>query len=475
MAEKVVVRFAPSPTGTLHIGGLRTALFNWLWARKNHGTFILRIEDTDRERFVEGAVENIISALEWYGLDIDQGPIYQSERTELYRKYADQLVASGHAYYSFETPEKLEELRTIQRLQHVPIKFDALREGITNEVAAQRVAKGERHVVRLRIPRDGTTSFTDQIYGQISVDNAEIDDQILLKSDGFPTYHLANVVDDHDMGVTHVIRAAEWLPSTPKHVYLYQAFGWRPPVFAHVPLILGPDKSKLSKRHGAAAALEYRNQGFVPEAVTNFIALLGWNPKDDTEVFSRQELISRFDLNKINKAGAVFNIEKLEWLNGSYLRSLPIDVVYEYAKPFLGTYVDQPTITDALELARERMRRLTELPDAISFFYDETLVYESELLIPKKETREQTLYALESVLGMLSDFPADRYSVDELKKACEDHIARNELTNKLALWPLRVAVTGRAASPGVFEVMAVLGKGRVEQRVSDAITRLKSL
>lgn len=473
--KKVVVRFAPSPTGSLHIGSLRTALFNWLWARKHEGTFILRIEDTDRERYVEGAVDNIIEALKWYGLDIDEGPIYQSQRTDLYRRYADQLVASGHAYYSFETPERLEELRTIQRLQHVPIKYDVLREGISDAEAAARIAAGDKHVVRLRIPREGTTTYTDQIYGSISVNNAEIDDQVLLKSDGFPTYHLANVVDDHEMKVTHVIRAAEWLPSTPKHIYLYQAFGWKAPLFAHVPLILGPDKAKLSKRHGAAAALEYRDQGFVPEAVINFIALLGWNPKNEEEVFTYDQLIESFDLSKINKSSAVFNIEKLEWLNGQYLRTLPIEKAFEYARPFLGEYAAQPTIQDALELARERMRRLTELPEAVALFYEAELQYDPAILIPKKESKEQTLSTLESTRVMLRAVPAGGFSVDTLKAACERHIEQHDLTNKLMLWPLRVAVTGRTASPGVFEVMAVLGKETVLKRVAAAIDGLKSL
>ncbi|MFA4891372.1 MAG: glutamate--tRNA ligase, partial [Candidatus Gracilibacteria bacterium] len=331
----IKTRFAPSPTGYLHVGGLRTALYCYLFARKNKGKFILRIEDTDRERFVEGATEALICTLDWIGLDRDEGPIsqteqkgdfgpyIQSQRSDIYRKYADELVKKGAAYYCFCTKERLDELRHTQEKSKQATMYDRKCGEIPLEEARKRIAAGEPHVIRQRIPYE-TLKFKDLIRGTIQFDGKIIDDQVLVKSDGFPTYHLANVVDDHLMGITHVIRGEEWLPSTPKHIFLYRAFGWKEPEFAHIPLLLNKDRSKLSKRQGHVAVEEYINDGYTKEAIINFVALLGWHPGagEENELFSLTELEERFSLDRVHKAGAIFDIEKLDWFNWLWQKRL---------------------------------------------------------------------------------------------------------------------------------------------------------
>lgn len=472
----ITVRFAPSPTGMLHIGSLRTALFNWLWAKKNNGVFILRIEDTDRQRYVEGAVENIQHALQWYGLLPDRGPFFQSDRTELYRSFADQLVAHGHAYYSFETPEELNRLREVQRLQGTPIKYDALSVSKLSDAEIQKkIAAGEPHVIRLRVPDKGVTTFQDQVYGSVSVENARIDDQVLLKSDGFPTYHLANVVDDHDMDVTHVIRGEEWLPSTPKHILLYQAFGWIPPVFCHLPLILGTDKSKLSKRHGAVPALEYQKLGYVPWAVLNFIALLGWNPKTEKEFFSPSELMGAFDLDKLNKSSGVFNQDKLDWLNAIMIRTMDIHELLEYARPFIGQYAAHANIEMVLAIVRTRATRLTDLVDDMPIFYEPVHYADANMLIAKGESAATARHSLEQAANMLRMIPADSWNAPGIMNFFKKTISELGLSNKTVLWPLRVALTGRTQSPGFDEVLSVLGFDESLKRIQNAMSVLKKI
>ncbi len=310
----VRVRFAPSPTGYVHLGSLRTALYCYLFARHHGGVNILRIEDTDRTRYVEGAIENLLRTMEWAGITFDEGPItggafapyVQSERTELYRKHADELIALGKAYPCFCTPERLDQVRKAQQAASIPPMYDRLCRNLTKEEADKRIASGEAHVVRMRVPIGEVVRFHDMIRGDVEFDSKTIDDQVLLKSDGFPTYHLANIVDDHWMQITHVIRAEEWLSSTPKHVLLYDAFGWEAPKFAHLPLLLNADRSKLSKRQGDVAVEDYREKGYLPEALINFLALMGWNPSATEEIFSIHELIRQFDLERVNKAGAIF-------------------------------------------------------------------------------------------------------------------------------------------------------------------------
>jgi len=330
----IKTRFAPSPTGYLHVGGLRTALYAYLFARQNKGIFALRIEDTDQKRYVEGAVESLQNALKFFDLNWDEGPIFQSKRTEIYMKYAKQLVEGGHAYPCFCTAERLDEMRKQQEANKQPPKYDRLCLNLSKEECRVRAEAGEPYVIRQRIPQE-LLIFNDLVRGEMKFHGKDVDDQVLIKSDGYPTYHLANVVDDHEMEVTHVIRGEEWLPSTPKHVWLYQAFGWTPPAFAHLPLLLNPDRSKLSKRQGDVAAEDFLKRGYLKEAMINFIAFLGWNPGTEEEFFTLDELVDRFSLDRVQKAGAVFNLEKLDFLNGHYMRAKSIEELAALVKPWL--------------------------------------------------------------------------------------------------------------------------------------------
>lgn len=474
--EKVCVRFAPSPTGFLHIGSLRTALFNWLFAKKNKGKFILRIEDTDRERYIKGAVENIIEALKWYGLDFDEGPIFQSKRLEIYKKYANQLVKKGKAYFCFCPPARLEKLRRLQIANKQAPRYDGHCCTLSEKEVRNKLASKEPYVIRLKVPEEGSTEFDDIIYGHIIVENKNIDDQVLLKSDGYPTYHLANVVDDHEQGITHIIRAEEWLPSVPKHILLYQAFGWSPPRLAHLPMVLGKDRSKLSKRHGAVAALEYKKLGYLPEAVINFIALLGWNPKTNQEIFSRDELIQNFDLNKINKASAFFDLEKLDWFNGYYIRKIKLEKLVDLCLPFIiDQKVDKIYLKKVISLFQERMKRLVEINYLADFFFKNKIKYNTKILIPKRSEKDLILITLVATFNFIKGIKIGDFKAAKLKYLFEKFIQKNNFNNTVVLWPLRVAITGKEASPGVFEVMEVLGKEKVLARVEGAVENLKKL
>ncbi len=503
----VRVRFAPSPTGFLHIGGLRTALYNELYALHNGGTFILRIEDTDRTRYVEGAVESLLRTLERAGIRPaegpyldggvvkergDHGPYVQSARLEIYREHVDKLLATGRAYRCFCTPERLEEMKKGQTASKQPVMYDRSCRSLAKGDAERRLADGVPSVVRLAVPQEGRTSFDDAIRGEVGFENVLIDDQVLLKSDGFPTYHLANVVDDHLMEVTHVIRGEEWLPSTPKHLLLYAAFGWTPPTFAHLPLLLNPDRSKLSKRQGDVAAEDYLDKGYLPEAIVNFIALLGWNPSGEREVYGKNDLAKEFSLEKVNKAGAVFNREKLDWLNREYLKAMPAGELAARALPYYenadilkrGTG-DELLVcgSDAVStmaylgrvvsLEQRRVTTLAELPEATAYFFADRVALDVAMLPGKKGTREtalECLRGLRAFLGGLDDAAFDE--LEALERSVVAHVAEKGWTNATALWPLRVALTGRAASPSPFEVAWVLGRDRSLVRIDAAITAL---
>ncbi len=466
----VRVRFAPSPTGDPHIGSIWTALMNWLFARSNGGEFVLRIEDTDQARLVPGSTEKIIEMLKWYGLNYDEGPFYQSKRLSLYQKYVDMLVGKGNAYYCFCLPERLAELRKTAEANKQPSKYDRACLALDAKEIEKRKGNGEKFVVRLKVP-EGKTSFIDLIRGKIEFDNALIDDQVLLKSDGFPTYHLANVVDDYEMKISHVIRAEEWLSSTPKHIILYQAFGWKPPEFAHLPLILGADRSKLSKRHGATAALAFRDEGYLPEAMLNFLALLGWNSGTEQEIFSLQELVKVFSLEAINKAGAIFNREKLDWVNGMYLRKLSIAEFTERAKPFLADAKSENVfIEKVLATVQERVKRLSELPQLTHFYFKQP-EYDGALLVWKKATPEITKDRLTKLVAfyLSSEFPADEKALEEITKA---FITKEQIETGETLWPMRVALSGEKASPGPFQIAVVLGKEETIARLQIAINKI---
>ncbi|MCH8328751.1 MAG: glutamate--tRNA ligase, partial [Candidatus Marinimicrobia bacterium] len=379
MPKPIRVRFAPSPTGNLHVGGLRTALYNWLFARQNGGTFILRIEDTDQSRKVEGAEEQLLAALQWAGLDVDEGPTLggdfgpyrQSQRLDIYASHAQQLLSSGSAYYCFCTPERLEQLRNRQQKMGLATRYDGLCRELPTDEAASR-AETEPHVIRLAVPRDGLIILVDQIRKKVRFEWKEVDDQVLIKGDGFPTYHLANVVDDHLMGISHVIRGEEWLPSMPKHLLLYQAFGWDPPEFAHLPLLLNSDRSKLSKRQGHVAVEDFREEGYLPQALINFVALLGWNDQSHQEVYDLTELTAAFTIDRVQKGGAIFDTGKLRWLNGQHIRRMDAAAF----KISLLDHLDNDwNVTDAMAAAvQSKINLLGDAREQLDFFFEEPVV-----------------------------------------------------------------------------------------------------
>lgn len=486
--SKIRVRFAPSPTGYPHIGNIRTALFNWLFARHNAGTFIVRVEDTDQERKVDGALESILASLRWLGLDWDEGPevggeygpYFQSERLALYHKHAQQLIESGYAYKCYCSPERLEQMRREMAERKESVRsYDRHCRNLSLEQQAAYEKQGTVPVVRFKIPLEGSTAFSDLIKGDITFDNSELDDLVLLKSDGFPTYHLANIVDDHFMEISHVLRADEWLSSTPRHVLLYRAFDWIPPYFAHLPMILGPDKAKLSKRHGATAVTEFQAEGYLPEAMINFLALLGWALDDKTEFFTREELVRYFTLDRISRTAAVFNHEKLYWMNGVYLRELEtgqllekvLPVLEENLPPSVPRPVSKEYVRDIIPLIQERINTLKEAAGYAGFFFlGDELEYAPTLLIPRKMDRDATLEALKAgheSLASLTSWDHDSLEANLRSLAEEMRLKPGQLFS-----PLRVACTGRTAAPGLFETMAVLGQVKCLRRIEVAIDRL---
>lgn len=481
----VKTRFPPSPTGFLHIGSLRTALYNYLFARKHKGTFLLRVEDTDRERLVEGAVESLIRTLETVGLTYDEGPILvdgklaekgpngpytQSQRLEIYKEYMLKLVEQGSAYYCFCSKERLEDLRNQQTIAKLQTKYDRHCLKLGTDEVYRRLEAGESHVIRLLIPA-GETRFHDEIRGAITISNSEVDDQVLMKTDGFPTYHLAVVVDDHLMGVTHIIRGEEWISSVPKHVILYKAFGFPMPLFAHLPLILNADKSKLSKRQGDVAVEDYLTKGYLPEALVNFVALLGFNPTGDREIYTVDELVEAFELSKVNKSGAVFDRTKLDWMNGQYIRSVDSTRLFELAKPFWGTAakLDDSQKQKILTVEKERLTTLAELEERAKM-YLELSDYTADSLVWKKADMQDALMHLKN---LESQFDLIRFDSQELiEEGIKKYIGDSGYQNGNVLWPLRVALSGQAQSAGPFDLLWALGREEAKRRLDIAINKL---
>jgi len=486
VSKAVRVRFAPSPTGFPHVGNIRTALFNWLYARHTGGTFIVRIEDTDIARKVKGALEGILGGLRWLGLDWDEGPevggkygpYFQSQRLDLYREAAKRLVVQGDAYYCYCSPERLAEMRAKQQKGKQSIGYDRHCRDLTEAERQRKEKEGITPVVRFKMPLEGQTSFNDIIWGEVTVENSTLDDYVLLKSDGYPTYHLANVVDDHLMEISHVLRAEEWLSSVPRHKLLYEALGYEMPLLAHLPMILGPDRSKLSKRHGAVSITEYKGQGYLPEAMVNFLALLGWSLDDRTDIIKRDELIKHFSLERISRTAAVFNHEKLDWMNGAYLREMEgVELLLEIM-PFLESGlprevkrpVSEEYVSRIVPLIRERINTLAEAATYADFFFLNELGYDASLLVDKKMTAETTLRALKAArdkLSLMESFDHDSLEGALRPLAEELGLKAGQLFN-----PLRVATTGRTAAPPLFETMAVLGKEICLKRIGVAIGKL---
>jgi glutamyl-tRNA synthetase len=481
LEASVRVRFAPSPTGYPHLGNIRTALFNWLFARHYKGKFILRIEDTDVARKVEGAVEMILDSLRWLGLTWDEGSYFQSQRLHIYHEVADRLLKEGHAYSCYCSPERLRQLREEQIKRKQPPKYDGYCRYLTQEERTELEAKGITPVVRFKTPHEGETTFHDLIRGAVSFKNDTLDDFILIKSDGYPTYHLANVVDDHLMAISHVLRADEWLSSTPRHILLYQALNWQPPQFAHLPMILGPDRAKLSKRHGAANIADYQREGYLPDAMINFLALLGWSLDDKTELLSREELIKHFSLERVGKAAAIFNKDKLEWMNGVYLRRLSSEEFVKLATSFLHrdlpNSVKRPLnsgyICQIMPLIQERARTLAEIPQLADFFFLDELQYDTSLLLSNHMDARSATQAIEIARQKLEALETwDATSLEGILRPLATEL--NLSTGKF-FGLLRVAITGRTASPPLFQTMAVLGREKCFKRLNTALHRLSAL
>jgi len=503
MASDTRVRFAPSPTGEMHIGNVRTVVFDHLMARHLGGKFILRIEDTDQKRYAPGSVRVVLDSLKWLGIEFDEGPsrqelaaigedwegapeiggpygpYIQSLRRDIYKQAAEKLVALGAAYRCDCAPERLEAVRQQQMANKLPVGYDRFcRNKKPGEVDPSRP-----HVIRLAVPPEGLTSFHDLIKGDISFENRQVDDAVMLKSDGLPTYHLAVVVDDHDMRISHVIRGDDWIPSAPKHILLYQAFGWPLPQFAHVPMVLGTDGKKLGKRHGATSITEFRKAGFLPEALLNFLAFLGWAPGEgeEQEIFTREKLAERFSLEHVNAAGAVFSYDKLDWMNGEYIRMMPPEQLAERVAPYLavglGLSEDEirasGKVTGLVPLIRERMKRLTDAAPLCDLFFIDFQPPAAPALVGKKMDAPASLAALRRVIATLENVPEwSEHAMEPPMRALTEEL---RLKTGQLFGIVRVAVTGKEVAPPLFGTMAVLGREKVMARLRAAEAQLASV
>jgi glutamyl-tRNA synthetase len=483
MENQVRVRFAPSPTGYLHVGGLRTALYNYLFAKHLGGKFILRIEDTDQSRKVEGAVENLIETLKWSGIDYDEGPdrdggygpYVQSQRIELYRRYAQELINKDKAYHCFCTSERLQEVRQKQLAAKLSPSYDRHCRNVSREEAERRVAVGEQHVIRMKIPLEGELSFDDVIRGKVTISHKMIDDQVIIKSDGFPTYHLAVVVDDHLMGITHVIRGEEWLSSVPKHILLYQYFGWEVPVLAHLPLLLNPDKSKLSKRQGDVAVEDYRAKGYLKEAIVNFIAFLGWNPGDEREIFFMEQLIKEFTLERVGKSGAVFNIEKLNWLNQQHIKLKSNEELAQLIRPYFQPVqlanMNNDYFLKVIGLLKERLIFPKDFIEMSTYFFRDPESFDEAGL--KKYWEQETNAQIKLLADRLESLL--EYSHSSIETAVRRLAEELQIKPTKLIHPARLALSGRTIGPGLFEMIELLGKETIVQRLRRAGEKFKAV
>ncbi len=478
-------RFPPSPTGMLHVGGLRTALYSFLVAKQTKGEFLLRIEDTDQAREVAGSVDAIVRGMEWAGLTVDEGvmmidgvisekgtrgPYHQSKRLPIYRKYVDQLLASGDVYPCFCTAERLEKMRNDQAARHVAPMYDRLCTKLSTEDIAAKIAAGEKHVIRMKVPHTETITFNDDIRGELSFKGHTIDDQVLLKSDGFPTYHMAHVVDDHLMDIDIVTRGEEWLSSLPKHLLLFRYLGWSPPRYAHVPLLFNKDKSKLSKRQNSVSVDEYIEKGYLPEAMINFLAMLGWNDGTTQELFSMDDLIEKFSLERVQKSGAIFDIEKLDWLQGQWMRTIPLDDFVARIRPLVEENYPEAAsdkdFTKKAALIQERITFFKEAPDMLGYFYKEPTVSMNLIASKKQKIEAADVPRLIKILIETLDAISEKYwNEASIEAAIRAAMEKESVKLGQLLWPLRAILTGREYSPGAFEVAAVLGKGVTMKRL----------
>ncbi len=480
--SKVRTRFAPSPTGFMHVGNLRTALYEYLVAKSQGGTFVLRIEDTDQERYVEGAVDVIYKTLETAGLKHDEGPdvggdygpYVQSERKDMYLPYAEQLIREGKAYRCFCTKERLEKIQS----ETVGGGYDRHCRNLSDEEIQKNLDAGTPYVIRQKMPTEGSTTFTDAVFGDITVDNSELQDQILIKQDGYPTYNFANVIDDHTMGITHVVRGSEYLSSTPKYNLLYEAFGWEIPTYIHLPLINGKNDdgtvSKLSKRHGSTGFEDLIKEGYLPEAIINYIALLGWCPKDNQEIFTLDELCKAFDINGISKSPSVFDYDKLEWFNGEYIKAMTDEQFAKICAPYFDEALGDKDI-DRVKLAsilKQRTTKLTDIPEKIDFFA-ELPEYDKELFYNKKSktNAENAPVMLKAVYDELSALPS--WDSDSIHDALINLAVKLEVKNGTVMWPARISVAGKAVTPGgAIEILDILGREESLRRMELGLGKL---
>ena len=476
---RITTRFAPSPTGYLHIGGLRTALYNYLFAKKNKGKFILRIEDTDRTRYVKDADKQLVKTIKTFNLNFDKGPIYQSKRLKIYKKYTDLLVKEKKAYYCFCTKERLDNLREDQEKNKQVPKYDRHCLNLTSEEIQEKLKEKVPYVIRMKLPDNEIITFNDLVYGEVKINTNDLDDQVLIKSDGFPTYHLAVVVDDHDMKITHIIRGEEWLPSTPKHIILYKMFNWPVPNFAHLPLLLNPDRSKLSKRQGDVAAEDFIKKGYLPQAIINYVAFLGWNPKTEKEIYSMKELITDFAIEKVNKAGAVFDINKLNWINATYIRNIVENKDknkkdYKYILNFAKNVLPNTNkIEDILQVFSGRLNNIQELKELSNFIFD-LPNYDKNLLIFKKSNIDLTKNGLNIGVQILNQIEDKKWNQENLNNTLNNALKEQNLAPGDIFWPIRVALSGLEKSPSPAELLWLLGKKESLNRIEVAIKKLNS-
>ena len=451
MMSEVRVRFAPSPTGYLHVGGARTALYNWLFARHHNGKFLLRIEDTDVKRSSPEMTENILESLRWLGLNWDEEIVFQSKRLDLYRQVAEELVEKGFAYYCY-TKEGSDECIEIPKSQ----------------------IKGKKVAIKFRIPEIGKTEFDDLVHGHISFENKDLKDFVILKSDGYPTYQLAVVVDDHYMGMTHVIRGEDHIPNTPKQILIYRAMGWYVPEFAHLPMILGPDKKKLSKRHGATSVIEYRKQGFLAEALFNFLALLGWSPGGDREIVSKEEMIELFDIKRVGKRAAVFDMNKLRWMNSVYIRMKTDEELFELAFPFFqeAGIQDVETIRKIIPLYKERVVTLRDFVEMSSYFFTDEFDYDEKGVKKHFKNPLEVAKRLEEAANRLEKL--DDWTTPGIEQVIRGLAAEMGISAAKLIHPIRLSVTGKIFGPGLFELMEALGKSRCVERIRRAVKWLRA-
>ena len=467
------LRFAPSPTGALHIGSVRTTLYNYLFARQRDGVLILRVEDTDQDRLVAGAIDSIYDGLRWLGITSNEGPqeggpyapYIQSERLPLYQKHAQELIDKGAAYYCFCSKERLAALRAEQEARKELTRYDRHCRNIPPAEAAER-AKTEPHVIRLKAPDEGTLAIDDLVHGRIEWQADTIEDQVLLKSDGFPTYHLAVVIDDHVMEITHIMRGDEWMASVPKHLLIYRAFGWDVPPMGHVPSVLGPDGKKLSKRHGSTAVSQFREDGYLPEALINYLALIGWSPGTEDEVFSMDDLIRLWKIEQVQSAGGKWDKERLDYFNGVWIRKLSVDELLRRLEPFVPAEWDRAVLKRIVPHIQERMKTLKDAQEQIRFLFTDDIGYESDLLIPKKSDRVATAEALARARATVA--PIEPFSASTIQPELEKLAAALGWSKRDLAEPIRMAITGRKIGPPLYDSLEVLGKEKSLRRIEMA-------